>query len=191
MLGIEPLAAALATGLLVVAFLEVLPPLGRFLPGQLLVGLLVALAWLLGAFSPWLVVPAFTGALAGDLANFRRAWRDPREGFGGPRAWWVPGHDVDRLEAGLRHAPLRTYLLRRFRTRDRALLPLSAGVVGMPPERFLAASAAACLLWSLAWVGLGLAVGAGAQVLPPLATAGMLLGFLLLSTRPLDAAQPT
>lgn len=191
-LATDPLLrAGLVAAGFAVAFLEVLPPLGRFLPGQLLVGLLGAAAWFGDGPLLWLVPAVLLGALLGDALTFSRSWRDPRLAWGGRRAWWLPGHDVDRLEAALRRSFLRTYVLRRFLTRDRALLPIAAGAVSSSWQRFAAASALSCLVWSAAWTAAGAGVALGWQLLPPPAAAAILLTFLFLAVGPVEKVAPT
>lgn len=181
--------AWLVAGLFLVSVLEVLPPLGRFIPGQLLVGLFAALAVTLDAVSPWLAAAAILGTVAGDALNFARAKHHPRFLMGGAGGWWLPGQDVDRLEASLRKNPARTFLVRRFFTKDRALLPLAAGGWGMSWRAFLSAAVPACVLWSLAWLFLGGAVAFAMRDLPPAVGISTLLGFLLLATRPLESGR--
>ena len=183
-------AALLAAGLFLAALLEVLPPLGRFVPGQLLVGALAAVAVALDALTLWQLPLLVVGALAGDALNFARAKHHPRFLLGGRGGWWLPGHDVDRLEASLRRSPARTFLLRRFLTKDRALLPLAAGGWGMGWGTFLASAGLACAVWSVAWFGAGAAIAYAMLHLPPAVGIAMLLGFLLVATRPLDAKAP-
>lgn len=174
-----------------VAFLEVLPPLGRFIPGQLLVGLLGAAAWVGHGPLLWLVPATFVGAFAGDALTFLRSWRDPRLAWGGKGSWWLPGHDVDRLEVALRRSFTGTYVARRFFTRDRALLPIAAGAVDASWERFAPVSALSCLLWSAAWTGAGAGLALGMQMLPGPAAAAALLTFLFLAVGPVEKAVQT
>lgn len=185
-----PVPALLAAGLFLAALLEVLPPLGRFVPGQLLVGGGVAVAVARDAFTPWLVVAVVLGTLTGDALNFARAKHHPRFLMGGRGGWWLPGRDVDRLEASLRRSPARTFLVRRFYTKDRALLPLAAGGWGMPWRTFLVSAAGACVVWSLAWCAAGAAMALAMRHLPPAVGIAVLLGFLLVATRPLESATP-
>lgn len=180
-----PAVAAFALGLGLVALVEVLPPLGRFIPGQLLVGLAGAAALQLDAFSLWLLLATWAGALAGDALNFARAQRHPKLVLGGRGAWWLPGHQVDHLETGLRRSPWRTYLLHRFLTRDRAILPLAAAARGLPWSRFLPPAATACLVWAAVWITLGAAVTLGGRLLHPAASIVLATLLLLLATRPL------
>lgn len=177
-------------GLFLVALLEVLPPLGRFLPGQLLVGLLAALAVALDAASAWILVATLAGTLLGDVLNFVRAKHHPRFLMGGAGGWWLPGQDVDRLEAGLRRNPVRTFLVRRFFTKDRALLPLAAGGWNMAWSTFLLAAGTACVAWSLTWLTLGAATAYAMMHLPPAIGIAMLFISLLLATRPVDTPRP-
>lgn len=184
------LRAGLVAAAFAVAFVEVLPPLGRFIPGQLLVGVLGTLAWLGGGPLAWLVPAALLGALAGDWATFFRAWRNPRLAWGGRGSWWLPGHDVDRLEVALRRSFFRTYLLRRFLTRDRAILPIAAAAVDAPWQRFALASALASAVWAGVWIALGAGVALGAQMLPPAAAAAIGLTVLFLAVGPVEKAVP-
>ena len=183
-------AAILAAGLFLATVLEVLPPLGRFIPGQLLVGLGVAVAVGVGGFTPWLLVAVVLGTFTGDALNFARAKHHPRFLMGGRGGWWLPGRDVDRLETSLRRRPVQTFLLRRFYTKDRALLPLAAGGWGMSWRTFLVCASVACLVWSLAWAAAGAAMALAMMHLPPAVGIAMLLGFLLVATRPLESGTP-
>lgn len=179
-----PLEALLAGGLFLLAFGEVMPPLGRFVPGQLFIGLLAAFGVGLGHFSPWQPAAVLLGTLLGDVVNFARAKHHPRFLVSGRNRWWIPGHDLDRLETDLRHNLARTYLLRRFRTQERALLPLSAAAVSITWPRFVATAALACLAWTSVWFGAGAAIALAFQRLSPALGIALLLGFLLLATRP-------
>lgn len=183
-------AALLAAGLFLAALLEVLPPLGRFIPGQLLVGGLAAFAVGTHAFSPWQVAAVLLGTLAGDALNFARAKHHPRFLMGGRGGWWLPGRDVDRLEAALRRSPVATFVLRRFYTKDRAILPLAAGGWGMGWGLFLGCALVACVAWTAAWFGAGALLALAMLHLPPAVGIALLFGFLLLATRPLESPTP-
>lgn len=180
------LRAGLVAAAFGVALIEVLPPLGRFIPGQLLVGILGAVAWLGNGPLALVAAAAFLGAFAGDWLTFFRAWRNPRLAWGGRGSWWLPGHDVDRLEAALRRSFPRTYLLRRFFTRDRAVLPIAAAAVDASWQRFASVSAVSCLVWSAAWAGAGAGVALGMQLLPPPAAVAIFLTFLFLAVGPVE-----
>lgn len=186
---LDPVALALAASIALVALLEVLPPLGRFIPGHLVVGVLGAVGFALHVHPALLVGAAFVGAFAGDALNFDRARRHPRIVV--QSAWWLPGGDVDRLERGLARSPLPTLVLRRFFTRDRALLPLVAGGWGMAPARFGAMAVLACATWSLTWLGAGYAFAAVTRALPALASVGLAGAALLLVSRPLEQRSAT
>lgn len=179
-----PLTLVLAGGLLAVALGEVMPPLGRFVPGQLFIGLLAAFSIGLGHFSPWQPAAVLVGTFAGDLVNFARSKHHPRFLVSGRNRWWLPGHELDRLESDLRHSLVRTYFLRRFRTQERALLPLSAAAIGVTWPRFVATSAVACVAWTVVWFGAGAAIALAFTRLSPALGIALLLGFLLLATRP-------
>lgn len=175
----------LAAGLALVAFLEVLPPLGRFIPGQLIVGALAGIGVYEGWFSAWLGLAVVAGGFAGDLLNYVRGRRHPKRLFQNQGGWWIPGETLDHLKSGLRHTPFTTYVLRRFRTRDRAILPLAAAWE-MPLLRFVPVAAAGALVWSVAWLLAGALVGLSARSFHPAVTAALLIGFLLVATRPLE-----
>lgn len=183
---LAPAEALFAVGLFLVAFWEVLPPLGRFIPGQLFIGLLAAFAVGLGDFSPWQPAALLLGTLAGDVLNFARAKHHPRFLLGGHNRWWIPGQDLDRLEASLRHNLAATFLRGRFSTRDRALLPMSASAIGARWPAFLRAAVPACLAWSATWYAAGAAIALSFQHLPPAAGITLLLGFLFLATGPVE-----
>lgn len=189
---LDPAALAIAASIALVSLLEVLPPLGRFIPGHLVVGVLGAVAFAMGA-GPGVVALAigagFAGALAGDLLNFDRARRHPRLVVAS--AWWLPGGDVDRIERGLARNAFATFVARRFFTRDRALLALVAGGWGMAPARFAIGAFAACLVWAAAWVGAGYAIGLATRALPVAASVGIAAAALLVLSRPLDQRRAT
>lgn len=179
------IAIVLALAAFAATLLEVLPPLGRYLPGQLFLAGIALYAAANDAATPWIVVAAFAGALAGDLANYAYARRHPRIEFGGSSHWWLPGHTLDKLDRGLKHGLLQTALRSFFHTRDRAVLPIAAGAHGTPPAKYVPVATLAVAGWTIAWCGIGLILGEAWQRLPDVARLGAVVVAMMIAANPL------
>lgn len=172
------------------AFLEVLPPLGRFVPGQLLVGAVAAGAARSSGSALPLVLAAFLGSLAGDLVNFVRARRHARWVLGGRHATGLPGDALDRLHRRLASNVVGTVLARRWFTGDRALMPWAAGAWNVPAFPYLAVNALACLAWAVAWVAAGFAFAYATRVLDPALSVILAITALMVVSRPFQNHSP-
>jgi undecaprenyl-diphosphatase len=144
--------------------LEAFPLVGAFVPGS---GAIVALAALIpaGVLQLWPLLIATTfGAIAGDGLSF-----------------WIGHHYRERTAAlwPLRRYPVlidhgkaffvqhggKAIVIARFTPGVRAIVPLVAGMVGMPGLRFYSTNVLSALMWAPAHVVAGLIVGASLTLL--------------------------
>lgn len=137
------------------ALLEAVPVLGSFVPGSTIIlglGALIASGHL--HLVPMLL-SAVAGALIGDGAAFWTGHRAQRSIL---TAWPLSAypHVVERSEQFFqRHGTLAVFFA-RFVAPVRAFVPVTAGALGMPPQRFFPVNAAAIMLWAPAHILPGL-----------------------------------
>lgn len=170
------LLACVVAGLL--ASVETLPVVGALVPGT---ATIVAIAALVpsGAipFAP-LVTAVALGAMVGDSVSYAIGRR-----FGPAllTSWPLNRHPalVAKAELGVAKHGGKTLLVSRFTPGVRAIVPPLAGALGMKTSRFLPIIIAAGLIWAFAHVGLGIAIGAGLELLG--AVAGRLALFVLVA----------
>jgi membrane protein DedA with SNARE-associated domain len=154
--------ACVLAGLL--ASVETLPVLGALVPGT---ATIVAIAALVpsGAipFTP-LAAAVALGAMLGDTLSYGIGRR-----FGPSllTSWPLNRHPVlvKKAEEGVAKHGGKTLLVSRFTPGVRAIVPPLAGALGMTTGRFVPIIVAAGLLWALAHVALGVAIGAGLELL--------------------------
>ncbi|MDE2334927.1 MAG: VTT domain-containing protein [Rhodospirillales bacterium] len=162
----------------VLASTETLPVLGALVPGT---ATIVAIAALVpsGAipFLP-LALSAAVGAMVGDSLSYAIGRRFGRALL---TAWPLKRHPalLARAEEGVAKHGGKTLLVSRFTPGVRAIVPPLAGALGMPTRRFAPIIVAAGLIWAFAHVGLGVAIGAGLELLG--AVAGRLALFVLVA----------
>ncbi|HLL28759.1 MAG TPA: DedA family protein [Xanthobacteraceae bacterium] len=140
------------------ALLESVPFLGGFVPGSAAIVGISTLA-VAGAVRPWaIIVVAMIGAIMGDGLSYWLGYR-----YGGTiRGIWPLSREpelIARSEAFFHRYGRISVFFARFVPPVRALIPVVAGVLQMPPHAFVAANAAAAFGWSLVHVLLGLAIG--------------------------------
>ncbi|WP_027856824.1 phosphatase PAP2 family protein [Marinobacterium jannaschii] len=178
-----------------IALLESLAIVGLLLPG---VALLAGLCWLAGAEGvsvPLLLLSGFIGAVLGDWISFRLGhyalpWLQQRAPLRHHPDW------LDKGERFFRHYGGSSVLLGRFIGPLRPIIPLVAGSLQMPSQRFLAFNLLSALLWAPAYLlpayWLGQESGTLAyhwNIWTQLAAAAMLLLVLLHAIHPrLDKA---
>ena len=167
--GLHPGWAVVVIGL--VAFGESLALVGLLVPGALLMfaaGALIAS----GALPFWpIAIAAVIGAIAGDGASYLlgRAYRDQ------VRTLWPFTRHPELLERGERffhrHGG-KSIVLGRFVGPIRPIIPVVAGMLGMPPARFYFTNILSALGWAPGYLLPGIALGAS------LALAGQVAGRL-------------
>lgn len=145
------------------AFLESLALVGLLMPGTLVMAGLGALigSGELNLYSAWLA--GTLGCLAGDVISWWLGWR-----FNVPLRRW---HFLQRYKTGLARTEyalhqhsMATLLIGRFIGPTRPLVPLVAGMLGLPLRRFLPASVIGCILWPPLYFMPGILAGAAIAI---------------------------
>lgn len=145
------------------AFLEAVAIVGTFVPGStamFIAGALVGTGTLnLG----WLLACAIAGAVAGDGMSYwiGRRYKD-RIG----RLWPFSTHP-GLLESGQKYFDkhgAKSVVFARFAAPLRAVVPVVAGMLEMPPARFYAMNLLSALLWAPAHILPGVVFGASIQL---------------------------
>ncbi|MGO9359044.1 MAG: DedA family protein [Xanthobacteraceae bacterium] len=131
----------------VAALLEAVPVLGSFVPGSTLILGVGATAAFGGFRLPALLLSAIAGALIGDGAAYWAGHRAQRQIL---QAWPLSGypHVVARSERFFARHGILAVFFARFVPPIRAFVPITAGALGMPPQRFFPVNLAAILLWA-------------------------------------------
>jgi membrane protein DedA with SNARE-associated domain len=131
----------------VAALLEAVPVLGSFVPGSTLILGVGASADLDGVMLPALLASAIAGALTGDGAAYWTGHRAKRQIL---QSWPLSAypHVVARSSQFFaRHGMLAVFFA-RFVPPIRAFVPVTAGALGMAPQRFFPINLAAILVWA-------------------------------------------
>jgi membrane-associated protein len=133
------------------ALLEAVPVAGSLVPGSTII---LALSALIpgGELNLWAVLAAAAaGALLGDGAAFWIGHRRKREILS---AWPLSNHPrlVEQSEAFFHRWGALAVFFARFVPPIRAVVPITAGALGMPPLRFFIVNIPAILLWAPAHV---------------------------------------
>jgi undecaprenyl-diphosphatase len=142
---------------------ESLAIVGLVVPGALLMfsfGALIALEYLdFGTACGW----AVAGAIVGDSLSF---WLGSRLHQQARRLWPFRTHP-EMLERGIvffqRHGA-KSIVLGRFFGPVRAVIPMVAGMLGMPVGRFLLVNVGSALLWAPAYLLPGMVVAASLEL---------------------------
>lgn len=162
---------------------ESLPVLGALIPGT---ATIVAFGALVpsGAvqFVP-LALATMAGAIAGDGFSY---WLGHRYRADVAKIWPLRRHPglVDRGEAFFAHHGGTAIITARFTPGVRAVVPLAAGVAGMPVIRFYVMNVLSAILWAPLHVLMGVLIGASLTVLGAIAGRLVVLvfaAFLLLT----------
>ena len=139
------------------AFLEALPAIGLFIPGQTIVVVAGFLAHE-GVIQFWLVATlTCVGAILGDLVGY---WAGRRFGT------TVIQHPafLDEVNELLRVHPIKTLVLGRFNSITRAFAPFVAGANHVRFTTFMIANIIGGILWGLCWATLGYVFGASYEL---------------------------
>lgn len=172
---------ALVYGLIfLVTALEAAPVVGAFLPGA---AALVGLSALIptGAIALWpTLIAATLGAIVGDGWPF---WLGHRYRERILQVW--PLSRSPQLVSGsaalLRAHPIKSIVVARF-TPARAVLPIAAGIAGMPARQFYVANVLSALAWAPAHVLPGALLGAAVSLLGAVAGRLALLAAVVAGT---------
>ncbi len=144
------------------ALLEAIPILGSLVPGSTII---VALSALVPGGSLKLapvLAAAIAGALIGDGLAYFIGRRNEREVL---TSWPMSKYPALMAQAEaffVRYGTLAV-LFARFVPPVRAVVPITAGALGMPPQRFYPVNVAAILLWAPAHILPGVLAGSAAE----------------------------
>ena len=152
-------SAWMLTIVFLAAFLEAIAVIGTFIPGSTAMFLAGALTGTGSLSLGWVFVWAIVGAIAGDGMSF---WLGGRYKERIVQLWPFSNHP-EVLEAGhrfFRKHGVKSVVLARFIGPLRAIVPVVAGMLGMPPLRFYAMNVLSALLWAPAHILPGVVFGA-------------------------------
>lgn len=141
------------------AFLEAIAVIGTFIPGSTAMFLAGALAGTGSLSLGWIFLWAIAGAIAGDGMSF---WIGSRYKDRIVQLWPFRKHP-QVLDAGRRFFQkhgAKSVVFARFIGPLRAIVPVVAGMLGMPPLRFYAINILSALLWAPAHILPGVVFGA-------------------------------
>ena len=129
------------------ALLEAVPVLGSFVPGSTVILGVGATVTLTDPLLPALLASAIAGALVGDGAAYWTGHLSKREIL---QAWPLSGypHVIARSEQFFAQHGMLAVFFARFIAPIRAFVPVTAGALGMAPQRFFPVNAAAILAWA-------------------------------------------
>lgn len=140
------------------ALLEAVPVAGSFIPGSTIIVGLSAFIATGGLSLPAVLACAVGGAIIGDGSAFWTGHHAERRILA---AWPLSAypHLVARSERFFeRHGTLAVFFA-RFVPPVRALVPVTAGALDMPPSRFFPVNITAILLWAPVHVAPGMLAG--------------------------------
>lgn len=163
-----------------IAFLESLPVIGTIVPGTVTmsaVGLLVGTGILPPYFTLfWAVLGAFLGDLIGyGLGQYYNERLRSMWPFKSRPQWLELGKRFFQKHGG------KSIYIGRFIGPLRSLIPLIAGILHMPWQRFVLAAIPASTLWAIVYMLPGYLLGALSLQLPPkLATKFIMILFLMI-----------
>lgn len=164
----------------IIAFIESLAVIGTLVPGSITmtaIGVLIGTDVLPpGATILW----AIAGAYCGDCLSYwfgshyknkiRNMWPFHKHGH-----WLDKGENFFKAHGG------KSVLIGRFAGPVRSVVPMIAGLLGMPVIRFLFVAFITAVLWALLYMAPGIFIGALSMELPPsVATKFILLSLLIL-----------
>ena len=146
------------------AFVESLAMIGIIIPG---VAILFATAVLAGGLSislPQCLIAAMIGASAGDIGSFllgrhAHTWALKSWPFDRHPEW------IDKGERFFNRYGSYSVVIGRFIGPIRPILPFVAGMLYMPPRRFIAINLASVLVWAPVYILPGYLLGSSAQQL--------------------------
>lgn len=163
LIGFVSLHAALAyTAIFLAAFLEAIPILGSLIPGSTVILALSALVPSGSLHLTPVLVAAIAGALLGDGLAYWIGRSSQRQVL---TSWPLSNYSllVAKSEAFFHRYGTLAVFLARFVPPVRAVVPITAGALGMPPRRFYPVNAVAVLVWAAAHVLSGALAGSAAE----------------------------
>jgi len=175
------------TVIFLAAFLEAVAVIGTFIPGSTAMFLAGALAGTGSLSLGWVFVWAIAGAIAGDGMSF---WLGSRYKDRIVQFWPFRKHP-EVLEAGhrfFRKHGSKSVVLARFIGPLRAIVPVVAGMLRMPPLLFYGMNVLSALIWAPAHILPGMVFGAsvllaGAVSFRLVVIIALLVGIVWLSFR--------
>jgi membrane-associated protein len=137
--------------LFLAALLEAVPVVGSVVPGSTIILALSALIPGGELKLQWVLLAAIAGAALGDGSAYWAGHRKQREILS---TWPLTNYPrvVEESETFFRRFGTWAVFLARFVPPVRAFVPITAGALDMPPERFYAVNLPAVLLWAPAHV---------------------------------------
>jgi membrane-associated protein len=137
--------------LFLAALLEAIPIVGSFIPGTTIILALSALIPGGELALQWVLAAAIIGALLGDGSAFWIGHRRQRELL---TSWPLANYPrlIAQSEAFFHRFGTLAIFLARFVAPIRAVVPITAGALGVQPVRFYAVNVPAIVLWALAHV---------------------------------------
>lgn len=163
LIGFVSLHAALAyAAIFLAAFLEAVPILGSLIPGSTVILALSALVPAGGLHLTPVLAAATAGALLGDGLAYWIGRASQRKVL---TSWPLSNYPllVAKSEAFFQRYGTLAVFLARFVPPVRAVVPITAGALGMPPQRFYPVNATAVLVWAAAHVLSGALAGSAAE----------------------------
>jgi undecaprenyl-diphosphatase len=148
---------------LLASFLESLAFVGTFVPGSTAMFVAGALVGAGALNLGWVMVCAILGAIAGDAVSF---WFGARYADTLAQMWPFRRHP-GALAAGKRYFEAhgaKSVVLARFVGPMRAVVPVVAGISGMPPARFFVVNVVSALIWAPLHVLPGVVFGASIEL---------------------------
>ncbi|MDR5739194.1 MULTISPECIES: VTT domain-containing protein [unclassified Caballeronia] len=148
---------------LLASFLESLAFVGTFVPGSTAMFVAGALVGAGALNLGWVLVCAILGAIAGDAVSF---WFGARYADTLAQMWPFRRHP-GALAAGKRYFEAhgaKSVVLARFVGPMRAVVPVVAGISGMPPARFFVVNVVSALIWAPLHVLPGVVFGASIEL---------------------------
>jgi membrane protein DedA with SNARE-associated domain len=145
------------------SFFESIAFIGTFVPGSTAMFIAGALVGTGALNLGWVMACAIAGAIAGDAASY---WFGARHKTTITRLWPFRSHPA-LLTSGQKYFELhgaKSVIFARFVPPLRAIVPVVAGTLGMPPARFLAVNIVSALLWAPAHILPGVVFGASMEL---------------------------
>lgn len=163
LIGFVSLHAALAyTAIFLAALLEAVPILGSLIPGSTVILALSALVPAGSLHLAPILITAIVGALVGDGLAFWIGHISQRKVL---TSWPMSNYPVlvEKSEAFFHRYGTLAVFFARFVPPVRAVIPVTAGALGMPPQRFYPVNAIAVLVWACVHVLSGALAGSAAE----------------------------
>ena len=163
LIGFVSLHSEIAYGVIfLAAFLEAIPILGSLIPGSTVIVALSALVPGGGLKLAPILTAAILGAIIGDGLGYWIGHKKQRDVLSS----WPMSHYpalTTRSETLFERYGAFAVIFARFIAPIRAVVPMTAGVLGMPPWRFFPLNIIAILFWAPAHVLPGVLAGSAAE----------------------------